>query len=91
MGNNISIYTVAIVAVFGGIESLHPFTQKSQAEDFVKEWAKDNHPKNKEFKNADDAIEWFKNNDDKVDFTIELHMNELELLGILNKEGASHE
>lgn len=91
MQENISIYTVAIVAVFGGIESLHPFTQKSQAEDFVKDWAKRYHPNNKEFKNAEDAINWFKENDDKVDFTIELHINELELLGILNKEGASNE
>lgn len=70
--NETVVHTVILFRVFGGIDDVLTFFDKELAENFVKGWANQNNTEGLTFKNSDDALEWFANNDDKIENSIEL-------------------
>lgn len=77
-------YIVTISAVFGSVDSVESFTDKSKAEEFVLDWANQNRPDwdadtSEHFANATEALEWFKNNSENVDYAIQLFESELDI------------
>jgi len=64
------IYMVIILLVFGGVEKIYAFSSEEEANSFIVRWANDN--SENEFKNAYDALEWFRLHDDKLDYVIQL-------------------
>lgn len=69
-----TIYTVTMNLVFGAIDDLHTFVCKDEAEALVVEWANKNSAEDApKFFTADEAIDWFAENDSEVEMTIEMH------------------
>lgn len=68
------LYTVVIFQVFGGVEEVYTFYDKSLADGFVLNWCNGGNTQEEslEFASAEEGLEWFKNNQEKVDFTIHL-------------------
>jgi DNA-directed RNA polymerase subunit M/transcription elongation factor TFIIS len=65
-----TVYTVIIQLVFGGVEEIYTFSKEEEANSFIVDWANNN--SENEFKNAYDALEWFRLQDAEVDYTIQL-------------------
>lgn len=72
-----TIYTVAIVVVFGGIESINNYTNEAAANAAILEWANDNNPEGLVFDDAIDALEWFSRNSEDIDYSIQLFESEI--------------
>lgn len=52
------------------VKEIYTFSKEEEANNFIVEWA--NHNSENEFKNAYDALEWFRLQDAEVDYTIQL-------------------
>ena len=67
------IFTVIIVLVFGGIDSVVTFATQEEANRRIIEWSNENNPDGISFETAFEALEWFRINDELVDNTIQLY------------------
>ena len=67
------IFTVIIVLVFGGIDSVETFATQEEANRRIIEWANENNPNGISFETVFEALEWFRINDELVDNTIQLY------------------
>lgn len=75
-----TIYTVTMNRVFGAIDDLHTFVCKDEAEALVVEWANKNSTEDApKFYTADEAIDWFSENDSEVEMTIDMHETEVDM------------
>jgi len=82
--NEMINYVITISAVFGRVDSVECFADKSKAEEFVLNWANQNRPDcdadtDAHFNSASEALEWFKNNSENVDYIIQLFESDMEL------------
>ena len=73
------IYIVIILLVFGGVDSVETFATEKEANSRIVEWANENNSDDISFETAFDALEWFRMNDEKVDYIIQLHTNTIKL------------
>lgn len=76
------IYTVVIHLIFGGVEEVHNFETEDKANAFILEWCNNSVPEDITFNNAFDGLEWFRINDEKVTYSIQLFERELNILGL---------
>ncbi len=67
------IFTVIIVLVFGGIDSVVTFATQEEANRRIIEWSNENNPNGISFETVFEALEWFRINDELVDNTIQLY------------------
>lgn len=67
------IFTVIIVLVFGGIDSVETFATQEEANRRIIEWSNENNPDGISFETVFEALEWFRINDELVDNTIQLY------------------
>lgn len=75
-----TIYTVTMNRVFGSIDDLHTFVCKDEAEALVVEWANKNSTEDApKFYTADEAIDWFSENDSELEMTIDMHETEVDM------------
>lgn len=64
-----TMYIVIIMKVFGGVEEVHDFGDKVSANEFILGWCNGGDEK---FTTAEEGLDWFRDNQDKVDFAIQL-------------------
>lgn len=67
------IFVVIVLLVFGGVDHVETFTDENKANEYIVEWANDNCPEHIYFETAEEALDWFSNNDSLVDHTIQIH------------------
>ena len=65
------IYTVIVYLVFGGIDSVESFTSETSAYKHFFDWANKNNTENLVFDDVSKALEWFRNNEEQIDYTID--------------------
>jgi len=65
------IYTVIIYAVFGGIDSVESFNSETSAYKYFFDWVNENNTENLVFDDVSKALEWFRSNEEKLDYTID--------------------
>lgn len=65
------IYTVIVYAVFGGIDSVESFSSKADAYKYFFDWANNNNTKDLIFDDVLEALEWFRDNEEYLDYTID--------------------
>lgn len=73
------IYIVIVSLVFGGVNYAETFTNKEEANDYILEWANDHTLDGISFETSEEALEWFLQNNDKVDYIIELKTSSISL------------
>lgn len=73
------IFVVIVLLVFGGVDCVETFTDENEANEYIVEWANDNCPEHIYFETANEALEWFKNNDSLVDYTIQLYTSSIKI------------
>jgi len=74
------IFVVVVLLVFGGVDHVETFTDKDMANGYIVEWANNNCTEDVSFETAEEALEWFSENDSLVDYTIHLHNNTLKMV-----------
>jgi len=65
------LYTIVVYAVFGGIDSLESFTSEKNAYKYFFDWANENNTENLVFDDVSKALEWFRSNEEELDYTID--------------------
>lgn len=85
-----NVYTVIIYLVFGGIDSVKSFATQEEAHAFILRWSK-NHTHNGAFETAQDALKWFDEHQESVEYAIALHTHVLELSLYPTHSVSSHE
>ena len=65
------IYTVIVYAVFGGIDNVESFSSETDAYKYFFDWANNNNTENLVFDDVSKALEWFRNNESELDYTID--------------------
>jgi len=75
------IHTVVIYAVLGEIESVESFTSNEEAHRYLLNWANKNNRDGLTFNSTSEALDWFRNNEEDIDYTIELFEHTLNTNG----------
>ena len=70
-----TIYTVIEYRVFGGIENVENFLEADDAYKYFFNWANNNNTENLTFDDVNAALEWFRSNEEELDYTIDFCEN----------------
>lgn len=73
------IFVVIISLVFGGVDLISAFATEEEANHYIIKWANDNNSYDITFKTAFEALEWFRINEEKIEYTIQLHITTINL------------
>lgn len=73
------IFVVIVLLVFGGVDHVETFTDENKANEYIVEWANDNCTEDVSFETAEEALDWFRDNDSSVDYTIQLHTSSIKI------------
>jgi hypothetical protein len=75
---NKQIYTVVIYYTFGGIHNIESFTSETSAYKYFFDWANKNNTRNLIFNDVSKALEWFRENEITLDYTIDFFEHKLD-------------
>lgn len=70
-----TIYTVITYRVFGGIENVENFLEADAAYKYFFNWANSSNTENLTFSDVNTALEWFRTNEEELDYTIDFCKN----------------